>query len=191
MAISVALGVMFSAITAIVMRPTAALPAAIVFTLASCLVIGVDFARRELSHRALALAIVIVLTTQAFGALSEGEPQLVLGSLAGGAVAFVAVLAFHLVTPDSPTRDEVIYAALVGTTLGWFGLGRVGLGLGLGLVIAAVSAGPFVLAGRRRAGAGVVGRAGAMSIAPAMAVGGWIALCWGDAIVGWYATSRV
>jgi len=191
MAMSAALGVVLSVITALVLRPTAALPAAIVFTVVSCIVVAVDLARRDISRRALGLAVAVVILAQGFGALSVDQPARLLGALAGGVVAFLAVMTFHLVSPESPTRDEVVYAALVGTTLGWFGLDRVGLGLGLGLVIGAVSAGPQVLVGRRRAGDDVVDRPVTATFAPAMALGGWIALCWGESILSWYSSSQV
>lgn len=190
MALSAALGLVFSVITAAVLRPAAAIPAAVLFTAVSCVFIGVDLGRRELSHRVLALAIAGVLVAQGVAAWSVDAPIRWAGSLAGGGVAFVAVLAFHLVSPESPTRTEVAYAALVGTTLGWFGLGRVGLGLGLGLVIGAVTAGPLVLVGRRRVDAGVIERPEVASIVPALAMGGWVALCWGEAILNWYTATR-
>jgi leader peptidase (prepilin peptidase) / N-methyltransferase len=190
MAMSAALGLVLSLITAAVLRPTAVLPAAIAFTLVSCLIVGIEFRQHRLSRAALAVSIAVVLVAQALGALAVGEPHRLAVSLIGGVVAFLAVFAVHVASPNSLSTYEVAYAALIGATLGWFGIGRVGLGLGLGLIIGAVSAGPLVLVSRRRAAAGLL-QPVVTSFAPALAVGGWIALCWGDAIVNWYSATSV
>ncbi|MGD9701612.1 MAG: hypothetical protein AB7Q42_05825 [Acidimicrobiia bacterium] len=189
MAMSAGLGLVLSVITAAVLRPAAALPAAIAFTLISCLVVGIELRQHRLSRGALVVSILVVLTAQAIGATVTAEPDRLFGSVVGGLVACLAVFAVHVASPDSLSSYEVGYAALIGTTLGWFGLGRVGLGLGLGLVIGAVSAGPLVLVSRRRAEAGVLQRPLVTSYAPALAAGAWISLCWGDAIVSWYSAT--
>jgi leader peptidase (prepilin peptidase) / N-methyltransferase len=187
MAMAAGLGLVLSAITAAVLRPTAALPAAIVFTIISSLVIGVELHHHRLSRGALMASIFVVLAAQAVGASIGDDPRVLLGSLGGGLLAGLAVLTVHVASPNSLSAYEVRYAALIGTTLGWFGVARVGLGLGLGLVIGAVSAGPLVLVSRRRAEAGLLERPLVTSYAPALAVGAWISLCWGDVIVSWYA----
>jgi leader peptidase (prepilin peptidase) / N-methyltransferase len=187
MAVAAGLGLVLSVITAVVLRPTTALPAAIAFTIISSFVIGVELRHHRLSRNALMVSILVVLAAQAVGASIGDDPGVLVGSLAGGLVAGLAVLTVHVASPNSLSAYEVRYAALIGTTLGWFGVARVGLGLGLGLVIGAISAGPIVLLSRRRAEAGQLQRPLVTSYAPALAVGAWISLCWGDAIVGWYA----
>ncbi len=64
------------------------------------------------------------------------------------------------------------YALLIGATLGWFGLERVGMGLLLGFVAGAVVAGPVAVLRRDRRSTFPFG--------PALATGAWIALCFGD-----------
>ena len=184
---SAGLGLFLSVITTAVLRPSAALPAAIAFTVISCLVVGVELRQQRSSRSVILLAILVVLTAQAIGAATVDEPVHLLDAVLGGAAAFLAVFAVHVASPNSLTNDDVAYAALVGTTLGWFGIGRVGLGLGLGLIIGAVSAGPQMLVTRRRAEAGLVQSRTVVAFAPALAAGAWIALCWGDVLVRWYA----
>ena len=186
MAVSAGLGLFLSVITAAVLRPTAALPAAIAFILVSCLLVGEELRHHRPSRGVIVMAITVVLTAQAVGAATIDEPARLLDAVLGGAAAFLAVFAVHVASPNGLTNDDVAYAALVGTTLGWFGIGRVGLGLGLALIIGAVTAGPQVFVSRRRAEAGLVQTRTVVAFAPALAGGAWIALCWGDALVRWY-----
>jgi leader peptidase (prepilin peptidase)/N-methyltransferase len=106
------------------------------------------------------------------GAIAVGEPRRILFSAFGACAAFSALLIVHLASPDGLGFGDVTYALLIGATLGWFGLARVGIGLLLGFVVGAVAAGPVaVMRHDRRA---------TFPFGPALAAGAWIALCFGD-----------
>jgi len=91
MAVAAGLGLVLSVITAVVLRPTTALPAAIAFTIISSFVIGVELRHHRLSRNALMVSILVVLAAQAVGASIGDDPTVLLGSLAGGLVAGLAV----------------------------------------------------------------------------------------------------
>jgi hypothetical protein len=175
---SAAFGVLSATITALVVRPAAALPAAFVFLAVAVLHVHRVRTAQPTLRWLTAASVPVVLVLHAIAAARIGEPERFWLAVAGAAVAVLAVLAVH-VTSSGLEPDELAFAALIGSTLGWFGLARVGLGLGLGLVIGAIAVGPLVHASRRRAEAGILARP-STTVAPALATGAWIALCWGD-----------
>ena len=162
------------------------LPAALIFTIGSCVLVGVDLQHRRLPHRIVLPAIAAVLAAQAIGAWSQRDGGLFVRSLAGAVTAGGGLLAVHLVSPEGLGFGDVTYATLIGATLGWYGLDRVGLGIGLGFVIGAIAAGPVLMLARRRAELGGSTGPATLPFGPALAVGAWLALCWGEPIAQWY-----
>lgn len=189
-AATAAVAMVFGAATVGVLGVGVGLPAALIFTVVSVVLVVVDVRERRLPHRIVLPAIGVVLVAQAIAAWHEREPSRFAQALAGGLIAGLGLLAVHLVSPQGLGFGDVTYATLIGSTLGVFGLTRVGLGLGLGFMIGAVMAGPAVMLGRRRA-ARSVATVGSSTIpfGPALALGAWIAMCWGGSITQWYGRS--
>jgi leader peptidase (prepilin peptidase)/N-methyltransferase len=174
------------AITVGVIGWSATLPAALIFTIGSCVLVRVDLQRRRLPHRIVLPAIVAVLAAQAIAAWTQRDAGLFVRSLAGAAVAGGGLLAVHMVSPEGLGFGDVTYATLIGATLGWYGLDRVGLGIGLGFVIGAIAAGPVLMLVRRRVELGGSADPATLPFGPALAAGAWLALCWGEPIAQWY-----
>jgi leader peptidase (prepilin peptidase)/N-methyltransferase len=143
-----------------------------VFTVASCVLAAIDLRDRRLPRQIVFPALGAIELALIIGAIAIGEPRRILWSAISACVAFSALLIVHLASPDGLGFGDVTYALLIGATLGWFGLARVGLGLLLGFVAGAVVAGPVaVLRWDRRS---------TFPFGPALAAGAWIALCFGD-----------
>ncbi len=174
------------AITVGVIGWSAALPAALIFTIGSCVLVGVDLQQRRLPHYIVFPAIAAVLIAQVIAAWNQRDLGLFMRSLAGAAAAGGGLLAVHLVSPEGLGFGDVTYATLIGATLGWYGLDRVGLGIGLGFVIGAIVAGPVLMFERRRAEMGESTGPATLPFGPALALGAWLALCWGEPIARWY-----
>ncbi len=165
------------------------LPAAIVFVVASVAAVHVDLRERRLPHRIVLPAIAVVLAADAAVVLVAGGVDRLGSAALGGLVAFGAMFVLHLISPTGLGFGDVTYAALIGSTLGWFGLPRVGLALALGLGAGALLAGPLVWVLRehavRREIAGKPPHLLTVPLGPALAAGGWVALCWGGTIGSW------
>lgn len=162
------------------------LPAALVFVLASCVLVVDDVRERRLPALWLAGSSAAVLVSVAVAAYAIGEPERLAQSLLGSAVAAALVAVAAVIAPHGLNGGDVAYAGLIGATLGWYGVGRVGLGLALGFLAGAVLAGPMVAYTRRQAVAGWrQGRGwqhGSIPFGPPLAAGAWLALCFGDVI---------
>lgn len=174
------------AITVGVIGPSVTLPAALIFTIASCALVSIDFQQRLLPRRIVLPATAAVLVAHAFAAFDHDDAGLFWRSIVGAAVAGGGLLAVHLVSPEGLGFGDVLYATLIGATLGWYGLDRVGLGVGLGFVIGAIAAGPVLMLARRRAELTGTSSPATLPFGPALALGAWLALCWGEPIAQWY-----
>jgi leader peptidase (prepilin peptidase)/N-methyltransferase len=164
--------VFLAAVTALILGATAVLPAALVFTVISVVLAAIDLRDRRLPRQIVFPALGVIEVALIVGAIAVGEPRRILFSAFGACAAFSALLIVHLASPDGLGFGDVTYALLIGATLGWFGLARVGIGLLLGFVVGAVAAGPVaVMRHDRRA---------TFPFGPALAAGAWIALCFGD-----------
>jgi len=141
--------------------------------------------------------------------------RMVVGGAAVGAAAVLLVRLVGRLSPVEGV-GEVIYGGLAGSVLGWFGLRRVGTGLALAVVVGAVLAGPVLAHARRReqaawahrapvagspelppfphpAGRPTAARFGGrvevtpvLPMVPALALGTWLALLWGETFLRWY-----
>jgi leader peptidase (prepilin peptidase)/N-methyltransferase len=164
--------VFLAAATALILGATAVLPAALVFTVASCVLAAVDLRDRRLPRQIVFPALGAIELTLIAAAVATGEPRRLIASAIGACAAFSALLIVHLASPEGLGFGDVTYALLIGATLGWFGLARVGLGLLLGFVAGALVAGPLAVLRQDRHTTFPFG--------PALALGAWVALCFGD-----------
>ncbi len=164
--------VLLAVVTAFLLGVTAVLPAALVFTVTSCVLSAIDLRDRRLPRHIVFPALGLIELALIVGAVAVGEPRRIVWSAVGACAAFTALLVVHLASPDGLGFGDVTYALLIGATLGWFGLERVGMGLLLGFVAGAVVAGPVAVLRRDRRSTFPFG--------PALATGAWIALCFGD-----------
>jgi leader peptidase (prepilin peptidase)/N-methyltransferase len=164
--------VFMAAVTAFILGITAVLPAALVFTVISVVLAAIDLRDRRLPRHLVFPALGAIEVALIIGAIAVGEPWRIVWSAVGACAAFSALLLVHIASPDGLGFGDVTYALLIGATLGWFGLARVGMGLLLGFVAGAVAAGPVaVIRHDRRT---------TFPFGPALAAGAWIALCFGD-----------
>ncbi len=182
--IAVCLAVLSATVGALGFGPV--LPAALVFTAVSCVLVVIDVRERRLPHRIVLPSIGVVLAIQAIAAWVERDRSRVLQAFLGAAAAGIGLLAVHLVSPEGLGFGDVTYGTLIGATLGWYGLSRVGLGLGLGFVLGAIAAGPALMLSRRRTAADGNPGPATIPFGPALAAGAWLALCWGETISQWY-----
>ncbi|MGH9069066.1 MAG: prepilin peptidase [Acidimicrobiales bacterium] len=95
---------------------------------------------------------------------------------AGGAVAFAALFAIHLVQPRGMGFGDVRLAGLIGLFLGWFSLGQVAVGLFLGFLLAGVVGLALMALGR-------AGRKTRVPFAPFLAAGAMVSVLWGAPLV--------
>lgn len=162
------------------------LPAAVIFVVSSCVLVVFDVRERSLPVGWLIGSLGSVLGAVAAAALAVGEPERLRDSLLGALAAGVVVLVAARLGPHGLLVGDASYAALMGATLGWFGLPRVGLGLAFGFGVSAVLAGPIVAYTRRQAMAGWRDGAGwrhrSIPFGPPLAAGAWLALCFGEPI---------
>lgn len=156
----------------------AGLATSLLFTAVAVWVSAYDLYERRVPRRIVLSALGIALVLQAVTALYIGEPSPLLRALAGTAIAIAVLLPAHLIAPDALGFGDVLFAGLIGITLGWFGLWQVGLGLVLAFLIGALVAGPLTLSNRARRTA--------FPYVPVLAAGAWIALLIGDRIIDWY-----
>lgn len=157
----------------------AALPAYLVFAAAMVVVAAIDVEHSIIPRR-------VVYATLAIGA-----PLLVIASAAGhvgwplawaaigGAGAFLALFAVHLVQPAGMGFGDVRLAGLIGAFLGWLGLWRVATGLFLGFLLGAVVGIALMVAGR-------AGRRTRIPFGPFLAAGAMASVLWGQALSGWW-----
>ena len=164
--------VLLAVVTAFLLGVTAVLPAALVFTVTSCVLSAIDLRDRRLPRHIVFPALGLIELTLIVGAVAVGEPRRIVWSAVGACAAFTALLVVHLASPDGLGFGDVTYALLIGAHVG---LVRAGAGRD--------GPPPRVRGrgGRRRPGGGARhDRRSTFPFGPALATGAWIALCFGD-----------
>ena len=160
-------------------RFTAPLPAALWFVAASVALAAIDVSTRRLPN-------VIVFPTQEavtgmliLGALARGEPRRILTVRAGAAAAAGFLWFLRRLVPKGMGMGDVKYAVAIGAMLGWYGLGRVALGVFVGFVIGSV------VGVTQAAITGKLRRA-TIPFGPSLAAGAIVALLAGGPLIDWY-----
>jgi prepilin signal peptidase PulO-like enzyme (type II secretory pathway) len=106
----------------------------------------IDLAVRRLPTRLVGVLAAIVIVCAGFAAWLEGQPQLLLATVAGGLVVGALYLLLALVTPSQVGMGDVRLAATMGAALAASGWQAVALGLMLPYLLAF----PFAVAQLRR-----------------------------------------
>jgi leader peptidase (prepilin peptidase)/N-methyltransferase len=130
---------------------------------------AIDLEHRIIPNKIVLPAAVVVLAART---LLEPSPEWALGAVGCSAFLFGAVLAY----PVGMGMGDVKLALLLGAALGWAGA----VALMVGMVTALLPA--FLLFARH----GSAARKMAIPFGPFLALGGVVALFWGDALLGLY-----
>jgi leader peptidase (prepilin peptidase) / N-methyltransferase len=130
--------------------------------------------RTDLEHRLIPDAVVLPggVIVLALRTIDEPSVEWVLSALAAGLVLFLVVLAY----PRGLGMGDVKLSALLGAGLG----ASVIVAMFVGFFVAFVPAAVLFLRHGREA------RKSAIPLGPFLALGGVVALFWGDAILDWY-----
>ncbi len=130
--------------------------------------------RTDFEHRLIPDMVVLpgALAVLALRTIDDPSPEWILSALAAGLVLFLIVLAY----PRGLGMGDVKLSAFLGAGLGIFVIVAMFVGFFIAFVPAAIL---FVRHGREA-------RKSAIPLGPFLALGGVIALFWGDAILDWY-----
>jgi leader peptidase (prepilin peptidase)/N-methyltransferase len=101
----------------------------------------------------------------------------------GGVAGFLVFLVIHVISPRGMGFGDVRLAGLIGVYLGWLGYGVIALGFFLAFLLASVI-GIGLMITRLR------GRKDAVPFAPFMAMGGIVAVLWGQQLLHFYRSGR-
>jgi len=134
----------------------------------------VTITRTDLEHRLIPDKIVLPATVAVLALRTIDDPSVewILSALAAGLVLFLIVLAY----PKGLGMGDVKLSALLGAALGVFVIPAMFVGFFVAFVPAAL----LLLRHGREA------RKQAIPLGPFLALGGVVALFWGDAILDWY-----
>lgn len=154
---------------------SATVPAFWVFAAVLVAVAAVDFEHALIPNRIVYPGLAAGVPLLVIAALVEHSPLDLARAAVGGAIAFLALLAIHLVQPQGMGFGDVRLAGLIGVFLGWLSLGQVAVGLIMGFLVAAVVGLTLVLVGR-------AGRQTKLAFGPFLNAGAVIALFWGSSL---------
>lgn len=157
----------------------AIVPAVLVFTAASIALATIDLEHRRLPDRIVLPTLAVESVLLVVAGLADHRPRSILMAAAGAAIAggFLFVVWFAL--PKALGFGDVKYGLVFGALLGWFGLGHVAAGLFLGYFCGSVIGIGMIVVKRKARGL-------TMPFGPSLALGAWIAVLWGAAILDWY-----
>lgn len=138
-----------------------------------------DLDHKRIPNRILYPATVVAVVLLAAGAVLDGESASLWRALAAGAVYFGILLAIAILARGGFGMGDVKLAFLLGMFTGYASWDALGVGVVGGFVIGGLIS--VVLLILRRAG-----RKDAIPFGPAMILGAYVAIVWGDAIGEWY-----
>lgn len=156
-----------------------ALPAFLVLAAVLPVLAWIDVERLVLPNRIVYPLTGAVLALLTLGAIGDRDLDALVRALAGGAVAFGALLVLHVISPSGMGFGDVKLAFVLGLALAWLGWGDLVVGFFLSFVYGAVVS--FVLVAARARG-----RRDHIPFGPFLAAGTLTAVVWGDAILRWY-----
>ena len=146
------------------------LPAFLAVTAAGTAISIVDLREKRIPNRMLLVATPVVVVLLAAGLLLRGEPERLLGVLAGAAAMFALYFLIALIAPAAMGMGDVKLAALLGGALGAAGLTGWLVGLLAAFLIGGIVAVVALIAGR-------VGWRGSIPFGPWMVAGTVVGLC--------------
>lgn len=148
----------------------AVLPAFLAVMAAGTAIAIVDLREKRIPNRMLLVATPVVVVLLAAGLLLRGEPERLLGVLAGAAAMFALYFLIALIVPAAMGMGDVKLAALLGGALGAVGLTGWLVGLLAAFFIGGIVAVVALVAGR-------VGWRGSIPFGPWMVAGTLVGLC--------------
>jgi leader peptidase (prepilin peptidase)/N-methyltransferase len=116
----------------------APLPAALWFAAASIALSAIDLATRRLPNTIVFPTQEFVVGVLAIGAIVTGEPRRLRDVLLGAALASGFLWLLRRIVPRGMGMGDVKYAVAIGGLLGWYGLGRVALGIFAGFLLGSI-----------------------------------------------------
>jgi len=158
----------------------AELPAVLAFVAAGVALSVIDIEHLRLPTPIVFTALVLVVGALVVAAIVTKRPS-ALVTVVGGAVAASAFLfAIAFLSPKAMGMGDVRLAAVLGALLGWYGMGRVALGIMLGFVIGSIVGIALSIVLRRLRGV-------KMPFGPSLIVGTFVAVAWGGPVIDWYS----
>jgi leader peptidase (prepilin peptidase)/N-methyltransferase len=115
-----------------------ALPAFLVFFAALLAISVIDLERQIIPNRVVYPAIFVSIPLLAVAAVAQHDLARLERALVGAALAWLALLVIHLVSPGGMGFGDVRLSFLLGLFLGWLSYGHVLTGLFLGFLLGAV-----------------------------------------------------
>ncbi|MCU1461978.1 MAG: prepilin signal peptidase PulO-like peptidase [Acidimicrobiales bacterium] len=157
------------------------LPAFLVFFASLLAISAVDLEHYIIPNRIVYPTIFVSIPLLAAAAAAQDQWGHFAHALLGGAVAFLVLLAVHLVSPRGMGFGDVRLSFVLGLFLGWLNpwAGHVFLGLFLGFLLGSLI-GLALIALRRR------GRKDHIPFGPFLAGGAVLAVLFGKPVVDWY-----
>lgn len=180
-AVELATGLLF-ALDAAVVGMRAELPAVLLFTAGGVALSVIDIELFRLPTRIIYVTLGLVAAALVGAAVFGHHPRHLVTAAAGAAIATTALFLILMIYPRGMGWGDVRLAALLGAILGWYGLGRVALGLFGGYLVGAV-VGLVIAAIKGKL------RGTKMPFGPSLIAGTMIAVLWGGPILDWYLRS--
>lgn len=156
-----------------------ALPAFLALTAALVALSAIDLDTRRLPTKIIYLTLGFVALWLFAVAAATGEPERIGLVVGGGVLGRAPLWLANFLSPKGMGFGDVRLATLIGATLGWLGLGHVGLALFASFFLASV-VGVTLLVLRRRS------RKDQLPFGPYLAAGALVAVIAGRPILDWY-----
>jgi leader peptidase (prepilin peptidase)/N-methyltransferase len=157
----------------------AELPAVLLFVASGVALSAIDIEHLRLPTPIVYVTLALVTIALVVAALVTHRPSALVTVAAGAAAASAFLFAIAFASPRSMGMGDVRLAAVLGAVLGWYGMGRVALGILLGFLVGSVVGIALSIVRRRLRGV-------KMPFGPSLIVGTFIALAWGGHVVDWY-----
>lgn len=167
--------------TVVVIGVVWTLPAYLWFAATTLVLIFTDLEHKRIPNRILYPSTVVAVILLAVGAVGEAETAALLSALAGGGAYFALLLVIALIARGGFGMGDVKLGFLLGFFLTYGSWEQLWAGVFLAFLI---GGGISILLLATR----VKGRKDAIPFGPALVLGAWISLAWGEALVSWYLT---
>lgn len=155
------------------------LPAYLVFAATTLVLTVTDFQHHRIPNRILYPATGISVGLLAVGAVADGAVSALGRGLLGGVVYFVLLFVTALAARGGFGFGDVKLAFLLGTFLAFRGWGTLAVGIFTAIALGGLAGLILLAAGRR-------GRKDAIAYGPALVLGSWIAIAFGERLFAWY-----
>jgi leader peptidase (prepilin peptidase) / N-methyltransferase len=157
----------------------AELPAVLLFVASGIALSAIDIEHMRLPTPIVYVTLALVAVALAIAAFATHRPSALVTVVAGALAAAAFLFAIAFVSPRAMGMGDVRLAAVLGAVLGWYGMGRVALGILLGFVVGSIAGIALSIVRRRLRGV-------KMPFGPSLIVGTFIALAWGRPVIDWY-----